>query len=193
MIEFLTTVMLGLGLAMDAFAVSITNGLCYKDMRTGMRITMAASFGLFQGIMPALGYFTGNVFAEKIKAIDHWVAFVLLAGIGINMIAEAIKENKSHKKGESYCEIKKLTITSLLVQSVATSIDAFAVGISLALAGASILTSAVSIAVITFLCCLAGVYIGTFAGGALKDKAQIAGGIVLIFIGLKILIEHLFF
>jgi putative Mn2+ efflux pump MntP len=195
MIEFLTTLGLGLSLAADAFAVSVTNGLCYKDMKTATRIGMAASFGFFQGLMPTLGFFLGSLFAEKIEFIDHWIAFVLLAGIGINMIIEAIKERKETKENpQACCSLKKkLTLGSVLVQSVATSIDAFAVGIGLALAGSDILSSAFTIAVVTFLCCIAGVYIGKAAGGALKDKAQFAGGAVLIIIGLKILIEHLFF
>ena len=195
MVEFLTTLMLGLGLAADAFAVSVTNGLCHKDMKLLSGIGMSASFGLFQGIMPALGYFAGSMFAEKIEFIDHWIAFALLAGIGVNMIVEAIKERKESKENPDVCSYprKKLTVGAVLVQSIATSIDAFAVGIGLALAGTDILSSAITIAVVTFLCCVAGVYIGKAAGSALKDKAQFAGGAVLIIIGAKILIEHLFF
>ena len=177
----------GIGLSMDAFSVSITNGICLGKAKIKDAFLIALFFGVFQGIMPAIGYFMGTYFESYIKAVDHWLAMVILLAIGLNMIRESLSE-----KEEQQCKCKNLSIKELFFQAVATSIDALAVGISfIATEGLNIYAACSIIAATTFVFSFCGVFIGKSIGKFLKDKAGIIGGCVLIFIGLKILFEHL--
>lgn len=189
---FFTLVMLAAGLSMDAFAVSVTNGICYP--RGGRRTVWMSAlfFGLFQGLMPAAGFLLGQGFASLIQNLDHWIALLLLGYIGGKMIWEAIKEMKD----PGSCEIHEEACPSprlLTGQAIATSIDALAVGVGFAAMGVDIVPAAALIGGITFLVCLAGGVLGRRFGLMLKQWAQLAGGIVLVAIGLKIFVEHMFF
>ena len=189
-----TLLLMSIGLAMDAFAVSVSSGivLCHTCWRQTVRIS--GSFGLFQGLMPLVGYTIARTFADKIGAVDHWVAFGLLAFIGGKMLWEVFRGKDDDLPSGDPCGWK-----NLLVMSVATSIDALAVGASLAVMPRSgILAMSLGyliccgvIALVTFVICFAGVKIGCRTGNFFGRKAEIAGGIVLILIGVKILLEHL--
>ncbi len=182
-------VLIAVGLSMDAFAVSLCKGLTMKKLDYGKGTVIAFFFGLFQGIMPLLGWFLGKQFEQHIVAFDHWIAFVLLAYIGARMIYDALK---SKDEPVEACPVdQKINYRELLVLSVATSIDALAVGISFAFFQMPILPAVGLIAIITFVLCFAGVILGNRFGVKYKTKAEVAGGIVLILIGLKILLEHL--
>lgn len=192
--DLLSLVGIAAGLAMDAFAVSVTNGAVCKKVTFRFAVKLAFSFGLFQLLMPAAGWLVGKAGEEFISSIDHWIALLLLAYIGIQMLLEAKKEEPEE---EEACRMD-VPLKTLLALSIATSIDALATGVILPSAvGAStvqLMLIAVSvIGVITFAICLAGVYIGKKFGTLLSKKAEIAGGLVLILIGLKIFIEHMFF
>ena len=178
----------GIGLSMDAFSVAISNGICLGKAKIKDAFLIALFFGVFQGVMPAIGYFAGTFFEKQIKAVDHWLAFVILLLIGLNMIRESISE-----KEEDECKnCKTLIIKELFFQAIATSIDALAVGISfIASKNINIFAAASVIAATTFCFSFVGVFIGKSIGRFLRDKAVIMGGVVLIFIGLKILFEHL--
>lgn len=181
-------ILIGIGLSMDAFAVSVTNGLCCKDIKIGKTLMTGVCFGGFQGLMPLIGYFLGIGFAKYITAFDHFIALILLGFIGGQMIFESLKKDEDEKK--SGC----LTAKMLFMQGVATSIDALAVGVSFAaLNGVNIAFAATAICFITFAFSIAGVYIGKRFGTMLNNKAQLAGGIILVGIGIKIFIEHTFF
>ena len=179
---------LALGLSMDAFAVSLSNGMCYRNIGRKQMFYTALTFGLFQAGMPIIGYFAGRFFSSAIAFLDHWFALVLLGVIGGNMIVEAIKEIRHP---ESCGDPKPFTLKVLLVQGVATSIDALAVGISLAVMQTNIVVAASFIGAITFLCCLVGAAIGKRFGARLQHKARILGGVILVGIGLKVFIEHM--
>lgn len=176
--------LVGLGLSMDAFAAAICKGLAIKKNFLEKSLVIALFFGVFQGLMPYIGYLLGSIFAEKLQAIDHWIAFILLGIIGINMIREA---------RDKTCPIEedRLDIKNLFVLAIATSIDALAVGVSFAFLEIKISLAVLVIGFTTFAISFAGVQIGKFFGIALKDKAQITGGIILILLGVKILVEHL--
>ena len=176
---------LAVGLSMDAFAVSVTNGICVTNIKKRQACLVAGFFGFFQGLMPLIGYLAGQAFSGYVSDFANWIAFVLLAIIGFKMIYEAI----SHKEEEEVCKL--LNTKELFVQSVATSIDALAVGVSFSFLKVNIWGSVAFIAVITFVISFIGVIIGKGAGKLLKEKAEIAGGIVLIIIGFKILIDGL--
>ncbi len=180
--------LLALGVSMDAFAVSICKGLAMK--RAGIRecMTCGVWFGGFQALMPLIGFFLGTLFAEAIEAIDHWVAFVLLGIIGFNMLKEAFA------KDCDCCEEHDadLSVKTMFVMAVATSIDALAVGISLAMAGnVNIVLAVLLIGAFTCGMSAVGVKIGNVFGSRFEKKAQAAGGFILIALGLKILLEHL--
>lgn len=181
-------ILLAVGLSMDAFAVSICKGLAMKKADARSMAICGAWFGGFQALMPLIGYFLGNLFANGIKAFDHWVAFGLLTFIGINMLKEAWNK-------EEACNLNSnndLSVKNMFVMAVATSIDALAVGISLAMAGnVNIITAVFLIGIITFSFSAAGVKIGNIFGCKFEKKAQLAGGCILIFLGTKILLEHL--
>lgn len=176
---------IGVGLAMDAFASSICKGLQDSNDTMETAIKIALSFGLFQGLMPILGYFLASSFADYIRQIDHWVAFVLLLIVGISMLKES---------REAYCDVNPgIDLKSLMVLSIATSIDACAVGISFAFLEVNIYRAALVIGIITFVLSAIGYKIGNRLGIRSKQKAEFAGGTILILMGSKILIEHLFF
>ena len=179
--------LIGVGLAMDAFAVSICKGLAMRRMNYKKAIIIAAFFGVFQALMPALGYVLGTTFANKIAAIDHWIAFILLALIGANMIKEALSSD------DDDCQDASLRLGDLIMLSIATSIDALAVGITFAFFNVSLLLSVSMIGIITFIICVIGVKVGNVFGEKYKSKAELAGGLILIVMGAKILIDHLFF
>ena len=178
--------LLGVGLSMDAFAVSICKGLAMKKADAKGMCVCGVWFGGFQALMPLIGFFLGTLFAEAIEAVDHWVAFGLLALIGANMLKEAFSKNE-----EETVEAD-LSVKTMFVMAVATSIDALAVGISLAMAGNVNIWAAITcIGITTFCFSAAGVKIGSIFGSKFEKKAQMAGGIILICLGLKILLEHL--
>lgn len=183
-----TLIILALGLAMDATAVSISNGICYGGTGKKQMVTYGFLFGFFQMAMPVIGYFAGKTFSHQISSLDHWVALILLGFLGGKMVVEAIKEIRCPEA--AHCE-RELTMKVMLVQAVATSIDALAVGISFALMQVNILVAATAIGVITFLCSFAGSLLGRKFGIMLKSRAEIFGGLILLAIGLKIFIEHM--
>lgn len=184
-----TIILLGIGLSMDALAVTIANTLCYKKNK-GYILVMALLFGIFQGLMPLLGFYAGSLFISFIKNIDHWLALILLCAIGINMIKESIEEIRNNKG--LVCDYKILTFKTLIIQAIATSIDALAVGISLTASINNIYLASFIIFLTTFIICIIGGFIGEKVGLFIKDKAGIFGGLVLIFIGIKIFVEHVF-
>lgn len=171
--------LIGVGLAMDAFAVSICKGLAMRRMNYKKAIIIAAFFGVFQALMPALGYVLGTTFANKIAAIDHWIAFILLALIGANMIKEALSSD------DDECQDDSLRLGDLIMLSIATSIDALAVGITFAFFNVSLLLSVSMIGIITFIICVIGVKVGNVFGEKYKSKAELAGGLILIVMGAK--------
>ena len=181
-----TIVLIAVGLGMDAFAVSVSNGVCVRGFGRRDALTQAGYFGLFQFLMPILGWLLGSGVKEQIQAVDHWIAFVLLAVIGLNMI----RSSRGEDDEASICT--GLSHKTLLIQATATSIDALAVGISFALLDVNIIQASIVIGVITFLLSGSGAAIGKYIGSKLKARAEFAGGLVLILIGGKILFEHLF-
>lgn len=177
--------LIAVGLSMDAFAVSICKGLATKKVSVKHMLIVGLWFGGFQALMPLIGYFLGSTFEEYITRFDHWVAFVLLALIGGNMIREALS-------GEEEKANDSLGVREMLTLAVATSIDALAVGVTFALLPGVNIAAAVSfIGVITFVISAAGIKVGNAFGTKCKSKAELAGGVILILIGLKILLEHL--
>ena len=179
--------LLGVGLSMDAFAVSITNGMCLRAPLWKNALSSGTAFGLFQGIMPLVGYFAGHAFSELVERFDHWVALILLMLIGGKMIVEAVRE-KREPGGRTTSGI--FSYKALAVQAVATSIDALAVGVGLGVMQVNLWFAVSAIAATTFALSFLGVLIGSRFGGLLKDKAEILGGVILILIGLKIFLEH---
>ena len=180
--------LLAVGVSMDAFAVSICKGLAMKKATLKASMTCGLWFGGFQALMPTIGFFLGTLFAAAIQAVDHWVAFVLLAFIGGNMLKEAFS------KDCDCCEDQNadLSVRTMFVMAVATSIDALAVGISLAMAGnVNIWLAALFIGICTCGFSAAGMKIGNVFGSRFEKKAQMAGGFILVILGLKILLEHL--
>lgn len=182
--------LLGVGLSMDAFAVSVCKGLAMKRSSVKAGLTCGIWFGGFQALMPLIGFFLGSMFAEAIQSVDHWVAFGLLVLIGVNMLREAFSPEEDG--GCSECADADLSVKSMFVMAVATSIDALAVGISLAMAGDVAVFAAVGIiGVCTFTLSAIGVRVGSVFGSRFEQKAQIAGGVILVILGVKILLEHL--
>ena len=178
-------ILIAVSLAMDAFAVSICKGLSMKKMDWKKAIIIALYFGIFQGGMPLIGYLLGVGFEESIKFIDHWIAFGLLAFIGGNMIKEALSKNEDDEVDD------KVDFKTMIVLAIATSIDALAVGVTFAFLNVNIVLAVSLIAAITFVISCIGVKLGNVFGDKYEKKAELAGGIVLILIGLKILLEHL--
>ena len=179
-------ILVGLGLSADAFAVSVTNGICAKSSRLRGAVLCGIFFGLFQGAMPVLGYSLGLVFSDYIGKFDHWIALVLLGFIGINMMVDS-------GKTESLKSTFILSTALLLTQGLATSVDALAVGISLSALGGNILLSAPVIASVTFAVSFAGFFVGKAVGNIFTSKAEFFGGLVLLCIGLKIFVSHICF
>ena len=185
---FWELMLLAVGVSMDAFAVSICKGLSTKKISPLHMAKCGVWFGGFQALMPLIGFLLGSLFAEAIQAVDHWVAFILLGIIGFNMLKEAF--GKEEECGG--CECADLSVKTMFVLAVATSIDALAVGISLAMAGdVNIFTAVLLIGCFTCAMSAIGVKVGNVFGSRFEKKAQAAGGIILILLGVKILLEHL--
>ena len=182
--------LLAVGLSMDAFAVSVCKGLAMKKATLKAEATCGLWFGGFQMLMPVTGFFLGSLFAEAIEAFDHWVAFGLLAIIGVNMLKEALE--KEDESGDDPEKDADLSVRTMFLMAVATSIDALAVGISLAMVGSvNIWLAAAFIGICTFLLSALGVKIGNVFGSRYEKKAEFTGGVILILLGVKILLEHL--
>ncbi|MBR6533229.1 MAG: manganese efflux pump [Clostridia bacterium] len=178
---------LAIGLSMDAFAVAVCKGLATYKLKKRHMIITGAWFGGFQALMPLLGYFLGTTFEKYVTAVDHYIAFILLGGIGANMIKEAF----SKEENETDCSF---SFKTMLIMAIATSIDALAVGITFALLpDVNIFAAVLFIGIITFTLSAIGVKIGNVFGAKWKSKAEFLGGFILIILGVKILIEHLFF
>lgn len=182
--EIVEIVILSISLAMDAFTVSICKGLQIKKFNAMKTLIIAGYFGLFQGIMPILGYLFGGIFSDYIIKYDYWIVFVLLTFLGANMIKETLFNSEKNIDDD-------LSFKTMLLLSLATSIDALAVGLSFAFLDTGILFASFMIAINTFIICIIGVIIGGKFGNKNSGKAPIIGGIILIFMGLKILLEHL--
>ena len=175
---------LAVGLSMDAFAVAVCKGLALGKVRFRQMLIPGLWFGVFQALMPLIGWFLGSRFEKYIVSVDHWIAFVLLAGIGVNMIREALKDEDSDQDAS-------LSLKAMLPLAVATSIDALAVGITFAFLQVRIVPAVSFIGCITFLLSMLGVKIGSVFGARYRKGAEIAGGVILILLGVKILLEHL--
>lgn len=188
--SYIEILLVGIGLSMDAFAASICQGLSMKKLSIKSMLIIGLFFGGFQALMPTVGFFLGTQFEAYIVSIDHWVAFALLSFIGGKMLFDVIK---GEDDGDEINEEKeyKLDIKNIAVLAVATSIDALAVGISMAFLSVDIISAASMIGVTTFVISSAGVVIGHKFGTKYKDKATMVGGVILILIGVKILLEHL--
>ena len=178
--------MIAVGLSMDAFAVSICKGLSLGKIKLKHMCIAGLWFGGFQGLMPAIGYFLGSFFADMVSKYAHWVAFILLAIIGGNMIKESFEKDECDCCGDAAMDAK-----TMFVMAIATSIDAMAVGVSFAFLQVKIIPAVTFIGVITFICSGLGVKIGSIFGSKYKSKAELAGGIVLILMGTKTLLEGL--
>ena len=186
---YLELFLVAVGLSADAFAVSVTNGMCKKNIKLGWTFAIALTFGLFQGVMPTIGYALGSNFTQFISKYDHIIALVLLGFIGGKMLIDAFK---GEDEGES-CKVTQLTLGALIVQGVATSIDALAVGVSFAVMSVDIISAAAFICSVTFVLSFIAVMIGKKFGNLLNNKAGILGGLILVGIGVKIFVEHTFF
>ena len=182
--SFPELLILAVGLAMDAFAVAVCKGLSLRTLKLQQALLVGVWFGLFQALMPALGWLLGSAFSGLVQSVDHWVAFVLLSIIGGNMIREGLQGDDEN------CD-PSLSFGVMLLLAVATSIDALAVGITFAFLNVSILLAVALIGVVTFTISAVGGKMGNLFGARYKSKAEFFGGAVLILIGLKILLEHL--
>ncbi len=178
--------LIAVGLSMDAFAVSVCKGLAMPKCTFKKAAIVGLWFGGFQALMPAIGYILGAQFQEAIASIDHWIAFVLLALIGGNMIHEALDNDEEEADAS-------LNVKTMFLLAVATSIDALAIGITFAFLKVNIIPAVCFIGIVTFIISFAGVKIGNVFGARYKNKAEIVGGVILILLGLKILLEHLGF
>lgn len=176
--------LISIGLAMDAFAVSICKGLSMKKINWKSTLIIAIYFGLFQAIMPVFGYLLGSSFSVIVQKLDHWIAFILLTIIGGNMIKES-KDDEAEKRND------KVDFKTMILLAIATSIDALTVGITFAFFEVNIIVSISIIGLITFILSFLGVIIGNKFGDKFQNKAEFTGGVILIFMGLKILLEHL--
>jgi len=184
--DLLSVALIGISLAMDALAVSICKGLAMRTPSLKSMLVVGLWFGSFQAIMPVIGYYLGESFYQYISEYDHWIAFILLLLIGLNMIRESFL---SEDEGMD----DSIGIRIMFLLAVATSIDAFAVGITLAMDGSDIWLPALIIGIITLAISMAGVRVGSVVGERFGRKAELVGGLILIMIGLKILLEHLGF
>jgi len=181
----ITIIFIAFGLAMDAFAVSVTSGFTIKQLRVEHALRIACFFGLFQAVMPLVGWLAGLSLRDFISNVDHWIAFGLLSFVGCKMIYESFRMESQKKR------INPLNVYVLFMLSVATSIDALAVGVSFAFLKISIISPIIVIGIITFLLSFVGVFIGDKLGHFFEKKIEILGGLILIGIGIKILVEHL--
>ena len=182
--DIFEVITIGIGLAMDSFAVSICKGLSMKKIIWKNIFIIACYFGLFQGLMPGIGYFLGTIFSGFVQNVDHWIAFILLAIIGGNMIKDS-SEIETEKRND------RIDFKTMFMLSIAISIDAFTVGITFAFFEVNLLIAMLIIGIITFVLSIIGTIIGYKFGDKLQNKAELTGGIILIIMGLKILLEHL--
>ena len=180
---FIELLLIAVGLSMDAFAVSICKGLSVQKVKPKHAACVALYFGGFQALMPLIGYFLGSSLKSLIESYDHWIAFVLLALIGVNMIREAFGEEE--KQNDSF------SFRTMFMMAIATSIDALAVGVTFAFLETPILSAVSLIGVTTFCISVAGVAVGCWFGARYKQRAEITGGVILVLLGCKILLEHL--
>ena len=189
MVMFFTLLLMGVGLSMDAFAVSICKGLSMRKVNKKQCLVIGLFFGGFQALMPFIGWVLGSRFEQYITSIDHWIAFILLGFIGGKMVVEAIREK------DEAVEVRKmdppLDFKEMFILAIATSIDALAVGITFAFLQVPIVEAISIIGITTFMISVIGVYVGNFFGNRYKKKAELVGGMILILIGVKILLEHL--
>ena len=176
--------LISIGLAMDAFAVSICKGLSLKTMSWKKAIIVGLYFGFFQALMPLIGCFLGATFESVVTKVDHWIAFILLGIIGINMLKEAFGNDEENQND-------KVDFKTMIMLAIATSIDALAVGITFAFLKVNMAIATIMIGIVTFAICVIGVKIGNKFGDKYERKAEVVGGLILIFIGIKILLEHL--
>lgn len=184
---FIELLLVGAGLSMDAFAVAVCKGLNMRKINYTHSLVIALFFGGFQALMPFIGWAAANFFRDKMTSVDHWVAFALLVFIGGKMVYEALYEKDDKNQHEN----EKIDFKELFMMAIATSIDALAVGITFAFLNVNIAAAVTVIGLTTFILSFAGVVIGNRFGSVYKRKAEIAGGVVLIFLGIKILLEHL--
>lgn len=182
----LSIIMIAFALSMDAFAVSVSRGFCIKQLHIKHALKISLSFGLFQAIMPIIGWLAGFSLKDLIHGVDHWIAFFLLFIIGCKMIWES----RSLPEDEENC--KEIRNFQLFILSIATSLDALAVGITLPFLNISIITAPLIIGMITFVLCFAGIYLGNRFGHLFEKKMEVVGGVVLILIGIKILLEGIY-
>ncbi len=183
--DIITIFLIAIGLSMDAFAVSIASGFTAKQLRMQYVLKIAFFFGLFQAIMPLIGWSLGYSVKNYLSGIEHWIAFLILSGIGIKMIYEAKIIQKEEK------DMVILSTYALFILAIATSIDALAVGLSLSAINISIITPSMIIGIVTFMFCIIGVYVGNRLGHLFESEIEVIGGIILIGIGIKILLDHL--
>ena len=189
MVMFFTLLLMGVGLSMDAFAVSICKGLSMRKVNKKQCLVIGLFFGGFQALMPFIGWVLGSQFEQYITSIDHWIAFILLGFIGGKMVVEAIREK------DEAVEVGKmdppLDFKEMFILAIATSIDALAVGITFAFLDTPILEAITIIGITTMIISIVGVVIGNYFGGKYKHKAELVGGIILVLLGVRILIQHL--
>ena len=180
---FVELIIIAIGVSMDAFAVSISKGLSAPKLKARNAATAGLWFGGFQALMPVVGYYLGVSFADLVSSVDHWIAFVLLGIIGGNMIKESFEKDS--------CDIEAdFSVKAMFPLAIATSIDALAIGVSMAFLGVNIWSAVLLIGITTGLFSFVGVYIGKFFGFRYKSKAEFTGGFILLAMGLKILLEH---
>ena len=183
---FLELLLLAVGLSMDAFSVAVCKGLALRRVRPAQAALVGLWFGGFQALMPVIGYFLGSRFASHIEKYDHWIILILLGFIGANMIREALSKEEEADENSA-----ALSVRAMLPLAVATSIDALAVGLTFAFLQVRVLPAVTLIGVTTFLLSAVGVWIGSLFGLRYKAKAEICGGVILILLGVKIMLEHM--
>jgi len=183
--NILVTFFIAFGLALDAFAVAVSSGIVAPHVRFRHALKVGIFFGIFQGGMPVIGWATGSLFRNVISGIDHWVSFVLLCFVGLHMVYESLK------RGSQRSGVNPLDIHILLLLSVATSVDALAAGVSFAFLNVAIVRTVLIIGTVTFLLSFVGYYLGDKLGAFFKERIRIIGGLILVLIGVKILLEHI--
>ena len=188
--NFVELLIIAIGLSMDAFAVSIGKGLSLKKIKLSHALKVGLWFGGFQALMPLIGYMLGSTFAEIVSTFDHWVAFVLLSLIGGNMIKESLENDSDNDCDCNKKDKNGFGLTTMFTLAVATSIDALAIGVTFSFFKVAIIPAIITIGITTFLFSVAGLKIGHIFGCKYKSHAELFGGVILILIGLKILIEH---
>ncbi|MCK5221955.1 MAG: manganese efflux pump [Candidatus Aminicenantes bacterium] len=183
--DIITLILIAMGLSMDSFAVSVVNGFSIKDLTLKRVLFISGSFAIFQTLMPVLGWFAGGTIEAYIRSTDHWIAFAILLYLGVRMIYISNSKGNLSTSNET-------SVSTILTQSFATSIDALAVGLSFAVLKVDIIRPVIIIGITTFIFSIAGLYAGKCSGKKLKRSSEIVGGIILILIGVRVLIEHLF-